>query len=171
MEPRTRAILLRTLIFTILAPGSVTVLIPYWILRSRPGPDFEISALRLGGFLPIALGAVVYFACAWEFVRTGGGTPAPIDRPKALVARGLYRYTRNPMYVGVVSTLVGEAVLFQSRRLLAYALVVGLLFHAFVLLYEEPTLRQKFGPSYEEYLKAVPRWIPKFRRARPRNRD
>jgi protein-S-isoprenylcysteine O-methyltransferase Ste14 len=75
------------------------------------------------------------------------------------------------MYVGVVSTLVGEAVLFQSRRLLAYALVVGLLFHAFVLLYEEPTLRQKFGPSYEEYLKAVPRWFPRLRRARPRNRD
>ena len=171
MEPRTRAILLRTLIFTILVPGSVTALIPYWILRSRPGPDFEISALRLGGILPIVLGAAVYFSCAWEFVRTGGGTPAPIDPPKALVARGLYRYTRNPMYVGVVSILVGEAVLFQSRRLLAYALVVGLLFHAFVLLYEEPTLRQKFGPSYEEYLKAVPRWFPRLRRARPRNRD
>ena len=171
MEPRTIAILLRTLIFTILVPGSVTVLIPYWILRSRPGPDFEISALRLGGILPIALGAAVYFSCAWEFVRTGGGTPAPIDPPKALVARGLYRYTRNPMYVGVASILVGEAVLFQSRRLLAYALVVGLLFHAFVLLYEEPTLRQKFGPSYEEYLKAVPRWFPRLRRARPRNRD
>jgi len=171
MEPRTIAILLRTLIFTILVPGSVTVLIPYWILRSRPGPDFEISALRLGGILPIALGAAVYFSCAWEFVRPGGGTPAPIDPPKALVARGLYRYTRNPMYVGVASILVGEAVLFQSRRLLAYALVVGLLFHAFVLLYEEPTLRQKFGPSYEEYLKAVPRWFPRLRRARPRNRD
>jgi protein-S-isoprenylcysteine O-methyltransferase Ste14 len=170
MEPRTRAILLRTLIFTILVPGSVTVLIPCWILRSRPSADYEISAFRLGGILPIVLGAAVYFSCAWEFVKTGVGTPAPIDAPKALVARGLYRYTRNPMYVGVASILVGEAVFFQSLRLLAYALIVGLLFHAFILLYEEPTLRRKFGPSYEEYLKAVPRWIPNLRPARPRNR-
>lgn len=171
MEPRTRAILLRTLIFTILVPGSVTALIPYWILRSRPGPGFEISALRLAGFLPIVLGAAVYFSCAWEFVRTGGGTPAPIDAPQALVARGLYRYTRNPMYVGVVSILVGEVVHFQSLRLASYVFIVWLFFHVFVLLYEEPTLRQKFGLSYEEYLKDVPRWIPKLRPARPRNRD
>jgi protein-S-isoprenylcysteine O-methyltransferase Ste14 len=162
MGPRTRAILLRTLIFTFLAPGSVTVLLPYWIMRSRPGPDFEISALRWGGILPIVLGAAVYFSCAWEFVKTGGGTPAPIDAPKALVARGLYSYTRNPMYVAVVSILVGEVVLFQSLRLAAYVLIVWLFFHFFVLLYEEPTLRRKFGPSYEEYLKTVPRWIPKL---------
>ena len=171
MERRTIAILLRTLIFTILVPGSVTVLIPHWILRSRPGTDFDISALRWGGILPIALGAAVYFSCAWEFVKTGGGTPAPVDAPKALVARGLYRYTRNPMYVGVVSILIGEAVLFQSLRLASYVFIVWLFFHFFVLLYEEPTLRRKFGPSYEEYRKDVPRWIPKVRPARPRNRN
>ena len=77
MEPRTIAILLRTLIFTILVPGSVTALIPYWILRSRPGPDFEISALRLGGFLPIALGAAVYFCVCMGIREDGRGHAGP----------------------------------------------------------------------------------------------
>ena len=94
---------------------------------------------------------------------TGRGTPAPIDPPKELVARGLYRYVRNPMYVGVMSILVGEALIFASRTLVWYAVTVFIGFNLFVLLYEEPTLRHKFGAAYERYCAAVPRWLPRLR--------
>lgn len=87
-------------------------------------------------------------------------TPAPIDPPKVLVARGLYRVVRNPMYVGVVLILLGESVLFASATLLGYALLAWVVVHLFVVFYEEPTLRQKFGTSYENYRKTVPRSIP-----------
>lgn len=97
------------------------------------------------------LGASIYFWCAWDFTFAGRGTPAPIDPPKKLVVRGLYRYVRNPMYVGVFSILLGEALFFESQRLLVYAAVVFFFFYLFVILYEEPILRQKFGESYQKY--------------------
>jgi len=110
------------------------------------------------------LGAAIYFRCAWDFAFAGRGTPAPIDPPKELVVKGLYRYTRNPMYIGVLTLLFGEAVFFASRQILIYAGVVFLIFHLFVMLYEEPALRRKFGDSYQRYCSAVPRWFPKIRR-------
>jgi protein-S-isoprenylcysteine O-methyltransferase Ste14 len=115
------------------------------------------------GLLPIVFGALVYLWCAWDFVFAGKGTPAPIDPPRALVVRGLYRKVRNPMYVGVMSILVGEAVIFESWKLLGCGAVFGLAAHLFVVFYEEPTLKKKFGTAYEEYCQAVPRWIPRLR--------
>src|SRR5262249_1425425 len=117
------------------------------------------------GLLPTVVGAVIYAWCAWEFARHGRGTPAPIDPPRELVVRGLYRYTRNPMYVGVVTMLLGEAVLFGSLALLEYAAAVFALFAGGGLLYEEPTLRAKFGDSYRRYCQTVPRWLPSKPRA------
>jgi len=149
---------LKTLIFTILVPGSVTVAIPLSLLPS--GAEFHLGGWRLIGLFPIALGAVFYLRCAWDFAFVGRGTPAPIDPPKVLVVRGLYRLVRNPMYVGVLLILFGEAIVFASSVLVRYALVVWLLFHLFVVLYEEPTLKEKFGTAYEDYCRAVPRWIP-----------
>jgi protein-S-isoprenylcysteine O-methyltransferase Ste14 len=108
--------------------------------------------------LPIALGAAFYCWCAWEFASAGRGTPAPIDPPKLLVARGLYRVVRNPMYVGVLLVLLGESLVFGSWDLLRYAVLVWLCFHLFVVLYEEPALRRKFGASYEDYCQRVWRW-------------
>ena len=94
--------LLKTLIFTILVPGTVTILIPRWLLSAEAVQP--TSAFRFVGLIPIAIGAAIYFWCAWDFATKGKGTPAPIDPPKELVARGLYRFVRNPMYAGVLST-------------------------------------------------------------------
>ena len=154
-------ILLRTIIFTCIVPGAVTVLVPYWLLASRfAPPPLNLSSIRFFGVLPILLGASIYFWCAWDFTFAGRGTPAPIDPPKELVVRGLYRYVRNPMYVGVLSILLGEALLFESQRLFEYIVVVFIFFYLFVVLYEEPILREKFGESYQRYCQAVPRWLP-----------
>jgi protein-S-isoprenylcysteine O-methyltransferase Ste14 len=151
--------LLKTLIFTLLAPGTVTVAVPYWLLGSgaRPGGPWWLI-----GVLLIALGAVFYLCCAWEFASAGQGTPAPIDPPKLLVARGLYRVVRNPMYLGVLLVLLGESLVFGSWALLRYAVLVWLCFHLFVVLYEEPVLRRKFGASYEDYCERVWRWTPRL---------
>ena len=92
----------------------------------------------------------------------GLGTPAPIAPTKFLVVSGLYRYVRNPMYVGVLSAIVGQAFVLQSTLLLEYAAVVWTCFFAFVVLYEEPTLVRRFGASYEEYGSGVPRWWPRI---------
>jgi protein-S-isoprenylcysteine O-methyltransferase Ste14 len=110
--------------------------------------------------VPLALGAAVYLRCLWEFAMRGRGIPAPIDHPKELVVTGLYRYVRNPMYLGVLLFLVGEALFFEYRDFLAYTLGWLLFVHLNVLFYEEPNLRRKFGSSYERYSQAVRRWVP-----------
>lgn len=160
--------LVKTLLFTLLVPTAVTIGIPY-LLRS-PRADFQLGPLRHVGILLIALGAGCYLRCAWDFAWVGQGTPAPIDPPRLLVSRGLYRAVRNPMYVGVALVLLGEAVFFQSLRLLAYALLAWLLCHLFVVFYEEPTLRKKFGAAYEAYCQTVPRWIPRIGRLKSPDR-
>jgi protein-S-isoprenylcysteine O-methyltransferase Ste14 len=154
--------LLKTLIFVFIVPGTVTVVVPYLLLSSPNAPPHaDFGALSYLGLLPIVVGACVNLWCAWDFTFAGRGTPMPFDPPKELVARGLYRYVRNPMYVGVVSVLLGEALLFASSRLLVYAVAAFLFFFLFILLYEEPTLDEKFGESYRRYRERVPRWIPR----------
>lgn len=149
---------LKTLLFTVLVPGTVTVYLPCLIVPVRRA-FAEASLVQDLGLLPILLGAAIYAWCAWDFTVAGRGTPAPIDPPKELVARGLYRYSRNPMYVGVLTILFGEALWLASWRLLAYAGLIALCFTLFVRLYEEPALRRQFGASYEHYCQTVPRWI------------
>lgn len=102
-------------------------------------------------------------ACVWDFARFGRGTPAPVDAPKRLVVRGLYRRVRNPMYLGVLLVVVGWALRLASQGLALYALGLGALFHLFVVCYEEPALRRSFGPAYEEYAARVGRWWPRAR--------
>lgn len=152
--------ILMTILFTILVPGSVLVVIPSGILEGFP--RIQLGALTALGIVMIAMGAVIYFRCAWEFAVRGLGTPAPIAPTKFLVTTALHRYVRNPMYIGVFGVLLGEAGMFHSLRLLAYAALLCLPVELFVIFYEEPTLRRQFGDSYEEYRRAVPRWIPKF---------
>lgn len=158
-EPRgAMKILAKTLLFTVLVPGTVAVALPYSFLPSGAG-------VRWGGFgflgvVLVALGAAFYLGCAWEFAFAGHGTPAPIDAPRRLVTSGLYRRVRNPMYLGVLLILFGESVLLRSPAILRYALLVGLLFHLFVVYYEEPALKGKFGAAYQDYCKTVRRWIP-----------
>jgi protein-S-isoprenylcysteine O-methyltransferase Ste14 len=110
----------------------------------------------------MAIGAAIYLRCAWDFASAGKGTPAPVDPPKRLVVRGLYRFVRNPMYVGVLLALLGEAWFFRSRAVLVYAAIAFTWEHLFVVLYEEPALKRKFGETYSDYLTRTPRWIPRF---------
>jgi protein-S-isoprenylcysteine O-methyltransferase Ste14 len=97
-----------------------------------------------------------------RFAIQGLGTPAPVFPTRHLVVTGLYRYVRNPMYVAVVSAILGESLLFGNVTLLEYGGLAWLLFHLFVLLYEEPKLGASFGPDYAAFVAAVPRWIPRL---------
>ena len=154
-------LLLKNIVFTLLVPGTTTVVLPYLIL-SRGGvlPSPEWGLRQVLALVPIAVGAAVYFWCLWDFAFFGRGTPAPIDAPKKLVVRGLYRYVRNPMYLGVFLVLLGEAELFESSALFQYGLGCLVAFHVFVAFYEERALRRQFGEPYERYCRAVGRWIP-----------
>ncbi len=150
----------KNLVFTVFVPGTVAVLVPYRIVsRAGPGLVFDLSRLLWSAPL-FALGAGIYFWCLWDFAVTGRGTPAPIDPPTHLVVRGLYRYVRNPMYLGVLLVVAGWAVYSRSAGVVQYGLAVWVVAHLFVLLVEEPMLRHRFGVSYEAYCRAVRRWLP-----------
>ena len=153
--------LLKTLLFTILVPGTVVVLVPRWLLHGE-------ETLRGGwpsgaGALLFVCGALLYLWCAWNFAVRGRGTPAPVDPPRELVVTGPYRYVRNPMYLGVLAMVVGEAAMLRAGVLLGYAGALLLAFHLFVTTYEEPILRKTFGASHERYSASVPRWLPRLR--------
>jgi len=155
-------LLLRSLFFTFLLPGTVTVLIPYWIVSSR---DFRLFSrwFQYLGIPLILIGAAGLLACIWQFFSEGRGTLAPVDAPRELVVRGLYKYVRNPMYVFVVTILIGEAILFTSTAIIVEAVIFIVLAYLFVLFYEEPALHRQFGESYEKYTQRVGRWIPRLR--------
>ncbi len=153
---------LRAIFFTLLLPGTVVVWIPRMLL-AREMPRAEPVSWRWVGVPVMAVGSAVLLACIVDFARKGRGTLAPVDPPQRLVAAGLYRYARNPMYIGVVTTLLGEAVFFESRSVGIYTAVAWLVFHLWVLLYEEPHLESIFGEEYEQYRAVVPRWLPRLR--------
>jgi protein-S-isoprenylcysteine O-methyltransferase Ste14 len=136
---------LKNLIFTLIVPGTVAVYIPVFVF-SHVRAKVSVGAVA-GAFLLFG-GGTIYLWCLWAFACFGRGTPAPIDPPKHLVVRGLYQYTRNPMYLGVLSVIFGWALLFHSLPLAVYGLCVAACFHLVVVLYEEPHLRRVFGPSY-----------------------
>jgi protein-S-isoprenylcysteine O-methyltransferase Ste14 len=152
------SLLLKNLAFTLVLPGTIGVYLPLWIAEgpAQPAGIAGAAALAL-----LALGAAIYAWCVWDFATFGRGTPAPIDAPKRVVVRGLYRYTRNPMYVGVLTVIAGLAALHRSVPVATYAAVVAAGFHLFVLLYEEPHLRRLFGAEYEAYCARVGRWLPR----------
>lgn len=149
---------LKTLLFTIIAPGTLTVLLPL-LLAPNAGARLAGNSWWWLGGLPMLLGAVIYLWCVKDFITKGRGTPAPYDPPKLLVINGLYHYTRNPMYVGITLLLFGEALLSASAQLLVYAAIVLAGFHLRVVYYEEPRLRSLFGEAFEEYCRQVPRWL------------
>ena len=153
--------ILNTILFTIVVPGTVAIVIPRWRLGGFFWPE-DAPLTWLGGVVFLC-GAAIYLRCAWEFAVRGLGTPAPIAPTKYLVTTALHQYVRNPMYLGVALAILGEAALFRSVHLVVYAGSMLLIAHVFVLLYEEPTLARRFGESYEEYRRTVPRWIPKLK--------
>ena len=155
------SLLLRNLVFTILQPGVVTVLIPYLILRGRgaelvPGAWTPTHYVGAGLML---IGAVILITCILRFVTEGKGTISPLDPTTELVVRGLYRYSRNPMYVGAMTLLVGEAIFWWSKGLAIYAAAVFVAFNLFIILHEEPRLKRTFPGQYDEYRRRVRRWF------------
>ena len=150
-------------IFLVIAPGTVAVLIPWWISGWQlSAPLLGFVGFRVIGLLLIVCGAVGLLDSFARFAIQGLGTPAPPMPTKHLVVTGLYRYVRNPMYVGVLSIIIGQGLLFGNLRVLAYGIAVGVGFALFVMAYEEPTLRRTFGPEYDEFCAHVPRWIPRW---------
>ena len=153
---------LRSVLATLLLPGTVTVLLPYLII----GPaatvmlDAPWGLARYLGLILIGAGAAVLLWSIVDFALLGRGTLAPVDPPTELVIRGPYRYLRNPMHLGVLTVLLGETVFFRSASLVWYAIIVVAVFVVVILAYEEPTLRRQFGESYARYVSSVRRWIP-----------
>ena len=162
---RSVGLFCEAIVFTILVPGTVVVWLPSVILSPAERALVGSWPLQLLAAILLAAGAAIYFRCLWEFAARGRGIPAPIDHPKQLVVTGLYRFVRNPMYLGVFALMTGEVVLFQSRSLLVFTIGWFLFVHLVVILYEERHLRRKFGDSYVLYCGAVRRWIPGRRRA------
>ena len=130
-------------------------------------PFLGVSAFRALGVLLICLGLPVLLDSFGRFAVEGLGTPAPIAPPRHLVVTGLYRYVRNPMYVAVSSLVFGQGLFFSNVQVLKYGLAVVVGFHLFVLLYEEPALRHKFGNEYDVYCKNVRRWWPRLKPWKP----
>jgi protein-S-isoprenylcysteine O-methyltransferase Ste14 len=152
---------LRVLFWTIALPGVVTVYLPYLILSQAPPPTFERwGAPQFLALVLIAAGAGALLHCIVTFAISGRGTLSPLDAPPQLVIQGLYRYVRNPMYLGVLAILLGEASLFASPALLTYTVGWFALICLIVVAYEEPALRRTFGESYERYCQSIPRWLP-----------
>ena len=150
--------LLGTIVFVAAVPGTVVVLVPWWLSGGR------VASTRLGivvGVAMIVAALPLFVSFCSRFVWEGRGTPAPIAPTQHLVVGGPYRWVRNPGYVAVTAILVGEGLVFGSPSVLLYALLVALAFHVFVLLYEEPTLRSTFGAEYDAYCRRVPRWLPR----------
>ncbi len=152
---------LKSLLYLSFEAGLFALYIPLALLRT--GPRIEIGVLSWLAIPLWLLGSLIVLWCFWDFTFKGRGTPLPTDAPKALVVTGPYRYVRNPIYVGAGYIFLGHFLWFGYWALLTYTALALVGAHLFVVLYEEPTLKRRFGTSYEEYLKRVPRWIPKPR--------
>jgi protein-S-isoprenylcysteine O-methyltransferase Ste14 len=153
---------LRSLLWAVLFPGVIAGYLPWRFFGLN---QVQINLTRPGdlvGVMCIALGVVLLAACIFEFARSGRGTLSPADPPRDLVVRGLYRHVRNPMYLSVTMVLLGEALVVHSVALTIYWAVWFAGANIFVLCYEEPVLRRRFGSSYDEYTQQVGRWIPRF---------
>jgi protein-S-isoprenylcysteine O-methyltransferase Ste14 len=152
----------RALIFIALVPGAVVGWLP-WYVAGRPRLDaVPLSAGRLAALGVAVAGWIVLLWCARDFARRGQGTPAPYDPPRRLVTAGLYRFVRNPMYVAVVTSIAAQAAWYGSRAVLWYGVGMAIVFHARVLLFEEPALARAFGEDFTAYKGRVPRWLPRL---------
>ena len=157
---------LRALVFVVVVPGAVAGWIPWRIALGDGAPVAPRQPLHWIGAPLLLVGWAGLLWCVADFVRYGRGTPGPYDPPRALVATGLYRVVRNPMYVSVLLAIAGCALWTWSSAVAWYGLVVALMVHLMVVFYEEPHLAGVFGDSYAAYRARVPRWLPRVRRPR-----
>ncbi|MGW4211282.1 methyltransferase family protein [Lentzea sp. NPDC004789] len=167
MERRKAAI--GSAAFFVLAPGGVAGLVPWLLTRWRLGEPLPFwSPLRVLGAVVLLAALAVLISAFARFALEGLGTPAPVAPPDRLVVGGLYRYVRNPMYLAVLSLIIGQALLLGQPVLFAYAAVVSAAFTAMVHWHEEPALHRQFGDQYDTYRAAVPGWWPRRRPWQPR---
>jgi protein-S-isoprenylcysteine O-methyltransferase Ste14 len=160
---RRLSLAVRSVLWAALLPGVVAGYVPW---RYFGLTRLRLDLLRMNqavGLASVGLGVVLLGACIWWFARVGQGTLAPVDPPRELVVRGLYRYVRNPMYLSVTAIVLGEAVMARSRPLFLYWAAFFVAANLFVIGYEEPALRRRFGEPYVRYTERVGRWLPRFR--------
>ena len=155
------SLLLRNLFFTIIQPGVVAGLIPFLIAReefrnlfSQPFEYYQWIAIVI-----ILAGVSIFLHCVYLFAKFGKGTLSPIDPTKRLVIRGMYKYSRNPMYLAMLMILLGETILLRSFNLAVYMFIIAIAFYLFVVFHEEPGLQSEYGYEYKDYKERVRRWI------------
>jgi len=151
----------RSLLWTILLPGLFAGFVPWRYFGLRYLVMDWSSPRQVLGLAAFGIGVTLLGACIWEFARRGRGTLAPVDPPRQLVVQGLYRYVRNPLYLSVTVIVLGEALLVGSRMLVVYWLIWFVAANLFVIGYEEPALRRRFGSAYDRYRATVDRWLPR----------
>lgn len=156
-----KSLFFRNLIFTILHPGLVVGFLPYLIAKAELQNAFRVpfEFYHILGIILFLLGLVVLLHCILNFALVGKGTLSPLDPTKQLVISGLYKYSRNPMYVGVMLMLLGECLVLRSISLMVYSGVVFIAFNLFIIFREEPRLVKTFGKAYDDYRKSVRRWL------------
>ena len=152
---------LKIALFTLVVPGAVAVLVPLLLGGDRTVAGGAWLGLAVCLF---ALGVALYVRAVWDFAVLGKGTPAPIDAPKRLVVRGIYRYSRNPLYIAMLTLIAGWAALFGTAVLVAYAAGLFVVYSLFIRFHEEPRLAREFGEEYAAYTQQVGRWLPRLPR-------
>jgi protein-S-isoprenylcysteine O-methyltransferase Ste14 len=150
---------LKTAFFILLVPGFLLGFVPVFVIPKMASPALPVGAWNWFAILSWLAGVAIMVWCAVDFVCKGRGTPVPLDPPKELVITGLYKYTRNPMYIGALLIQAGNALWFGSLAQVIYWFFLFIGFTLFIRANEEPTLRKTFGEEYEEYYNNVPRWI------------
>lgn len=154
---------LRSIFWALVLPGFFGFYLP-WRYFGLAQVSLNLSdPIHLLGLALLALGVVLLTMCIVDFARIGRGTLSPLDPPRRLVVRGLYRFVRNPMYLSVTLVVLGEVLLTRSSGLLTYWAVWFLAVNLFVIGYEEPALREQFGGEYDAYVRSVGRWLPRVR--------
>jgi len=150
---------LRIVLFFLLVPGSIVFYLPLFLGRKVFSNENANQFIQYLGVLSWIIGGLIVTWCVMAFFKIGKGTPSPTDPPTVLVTSGLYRWTRNPIYVGGLLIVLGHYLYSQSWILLAYLALVSLLFHCVVIFYEEPHMHRQFDEAYKQYCKQVPRWF------------
>jgi protein-S-isoprenylcysteine O-methyltransferase Ste14 len=157
----------RSLFWVLVLPGFFGGFVPWRFFGVRDVKVDLAQPFHIAGLVVLVTGALLLGVCVFEFARTGRGTLSPVDPPRTLVIRGLYRYVRNPMYLAVSLAVIGQSLLVRSWALTQYVAAIFIYFNLLVLVYEEPNLRRRFGVEYETYTRAVGRWVPRLRPWQP----
>ena len=161
MASRRTSIVVSFLFTVFGGPGFVLVYLPWWMTHFQIPKEEPAWQEVIAGAM-IAAGLIPLSASIFRFIAVGRGTLVPAVPTERLVVSGLYRYVRNPMYLGALTTVAGETVLFATRQMVNYLIVVFILMHLFVILYEEPTLAHRYLEDYPRYKRNVPRWLPRL---------